>query len=89
MRVVVRVTPGARATRVGGRYGSGEPPVLAVRVTARANDGEANSAVIAAVADALSLPVRAVRIVAGGRSRIKHLEISAQIAKEVGRLLEG
>ena len=89
MRVVVRVTPGARATRVGGRYGTDDPPVLAVRVTAPATDGKANAAVVAALADALKVPVRAVRVVTGGSSRIKHVEISADVAKGIGRLLEG
>ena len=88
MRVVVRVTPGARTTRVGGRYGSGEPPVLAVRVTARAIDGKANAAVVAAIAEALQVPTRTVRVVAGRAARIKHLEISAEVTAAVRRLLE-
>jgi hypothetical protein len=36
MRIVVRVYPGAPATKVGGRYGDSEPPVLIVRVAAHA-----------------------------------------------------
>jgi uncharacterized protein YggU (UPF0235/DUF167 family) len=62
--------------------------VLAVRVTAPATDGRANAAVIAALADALKVPKRNVRIVAGGSSRIKHVEISADVSKQLGRLLE-
>ena len=42
MRLTVRVYPGSRTDRVGGRYGRSEPPVLVVRVTARAVDGQAN-----------------------------------------------
>ncbi|MHB8332088.1 MAG: DUF167 domain-containing protein [Candidatus Dormibacteria bacterium] len=39
MRVSVRVHPDSRRAAVGGRYGSGEPPVLSVWVTAPAVDG--------------------------------------------------
>ena len=88
MRVVVRVTPGARFTRVGGRYGTGDPPMLSVRVTAPATEGKANAAVVAALAAALKVPVRGVRVVAGGASRIKHIEISADVSKEIRQLLE-
>lgn len=88
MRVVVRVTPKARATHVGGRYGTGNPPVLAVRVTAPATDGKANAAVVAALAAALQVPARDVCVVAGGASRIKHIEVSADVTKQIRQLLE-
>lgn len=88
MRVVVRVTPSARVTHVGGRYGTGDPPVLAVRVTARAADGKANAAVVSALAAALEVPARDVCVVAGGASRIKHIEVSADVTKRIRELLE-
>jgi uncharacterized protein YggU (UPF0235/DUF167 family) len=62
--------------------------VLTVRVTAPATDGKANAAVVAALAAALDVPVRAVRVVAGGTSRIKHIEISADVTNGVRQLLE-
>lgn len=88
MRVVVRVTPKARSTRVGGRYGTGNPPVLVVRVTAPATDGKANDAVVAALAAALKVPARDVCLVAGGSSRIKHIEVSADVTRRIRQLLE-
>ncbi len=75
MRVTVRVSPGSRRTEVGGRYGEAEPAVLVVRVSARAVDGKANGAVVAALADAFGVPTRDVRIVTGQRGRTKLLEI--------------
>ena len=69
------MTPGASRAAVGGRYGDTDPPVLAVRVTARAVDGKANEAVVAEIADAFQLPRSQVRIVSGARSRTKVLEL--------------
>lgn len=48
-----------------------------MRVTARAVDGAANSAVVAAVARALGLHRRQVRVAIGRRSRSKLLDIDA------------
>jgi uncharacterized protein YggU (UPF0235/DUF167 family) len=75
VRVNVRVYPGSRRVEAGGRYGTAEPPVLVVRVTARAIDGRANAAVIAAVADAFEVRPRGVRILAGDSSRNKVIEV--------------
>ena len=77
MRIFVRVSPGAPATKVGGRYGDSEPPVLVVRVPARAVDGRANAAVVTALSDALGVPHSQVRIVTGLRSRIKVVEVES------------
>ena len=49
---------------------------LLVRVTAAPVDGAANDAVVATIAAALDLPRRAVRIVSGGTSRNKIVEIT-------------
>lgn len=43
VRIAVRVRPGASRTRVGGRYGEDDPPVLGVSGTQRAVDGAATS----------------------------------------------
>jgi uncharacterized protein len=75
MRVSVRVRPGARVDLVGGRYGDREPPVLVVRVRAPAVDGKANAAVERALAAALGVPSRDVRIVTRLTSRSKTVEI--------------
>lgn len=95
LTIAVRVRPGARRTAVGGRWvGPGDGPVggtpaLIVAVAAPAVDGKANAAVCAAVAAALGLRPRHVRIVSGVRSRDKVLEIdggTATLAATVAKL---
>ncbi len=75
MRVPVRTRPGASRTSVGGRYGTGEPPVLVVAVTAPAVDGRATEAVLRAVADAFGVHRRDVRLVSGSTARTKVVEV--------------
>ncbi|MBF6558149.1 MAG: DUF167 domain-containing protein [Acidimicrobiales bacterium] len=89
MRIVVRVSPGAPATTVGGRYGDSEPPVLIVRVAARAVDGKANAATVRALADALGVSHSLVRIVTGERARTKVVEVESANPDVVAALLRG
>ncbi len=71
MRLRVRVKPGAYEERV-----SREPDgSLLVSVKARAQDGEANEAVVKAVAAFLRVPKTSVRIRSGRSSRHKTLEV--------------
>ena len=71
MRIRVRVKPGAREDRV-----SREPDgSLLVSVTARAQEGKANEAVVKAVAKVMRVPKSSVRIVSGLSSRTKMLEV--------------
>ena len=71
LTVAIRVQPGASRTSVGpGRDG-----VLAVAVGARAVDGAATEAAVRAVADALGVRARRVRLLRGARSREKVLAI--------------
>ncbi|HAE29104.1 MULTISPECIES: DUF167 family protein [Hyphomonas] len=75
-RLTVRVQPKASADRIedwaeddsGRRF-------LKVRVRAVPEDGKANSAVQKLVAKWLGLPKSAVRVVTGGKTRLKGLEI--------------
>jgi uncharacterized protein len=69
------VYPAAKRTSVGGRYGSSDPAVLMVRVTAPAVEGKANEAVLTAVSAAFRLARRNVRIVSGANSRTKVLDL--------------
>ena len=62
---------------MGGRYGDSEPPVLIVRVSARAVYGKANAATISALANALGVSRSSVRIVTGERSRTKVVEVES------------
>jgi uncharacterized protein YggU (UPF0235/DUF167 family) len=89
MRIVVRVSPRAPATKVGGRYGDSEPPVLIVRVAAPAVDGKANAATVRALADALGVPHGLVRIVTGERARTKVVEVESANPDVVAALLRG
>jgi uncharacterized protein (TIGR00251 family) len=76
MRMHVRVSPASSHTKVGGRYGSTDPPILLVRVRAPAVDGKANAAVIAAVALAFGVTRSEVGVISGHTSRHKVLEVA-------------
>lgn len=86
LRVTVRVRPGASRTRVGGSYGEPAAGVLAVSVTARAVDGAATAAVLAAVAEAFGVREREVRLVAGATHRTKVLEVDLDAGTAARRL---
>jgi hypothetical protein len=89
LRVAIRVRPGASRTRVGGAYGDS----LVVAVSARAVDGAATDAALAAVAKALGLRRRAVTLVTGTTSRDKVVEITVAepeaVRQRLRELLEG
>jgi uncharacterized protein len=87
MRLTVRVHPGARGDEVGGRYGSGEPPVLIVRVAAPARDGQANERLVHVLAHAFDVPRGAVTVVAGARGRTKVVDVRGADPDLVARFL--
>lgn len=76
MKLAVRVRTGARADVVGGRLDGPRGPVLLVAVRARAVEGRANEAVVAALASAFGLRRSDVVIAAGPRSRDKTVELA-------------
>lgn len=78
MRVAIRVRPGASRTRVGGLHGDR----IVVAVTARAVDGAATEAALAAVADALGVRRRHVTLVSGATSRDKVVEVDDAVADD-------
>lgn len=87
-RLAVRVQPGASRTHVGGH----REGVLLVRVSARAVEGAANRAVVDAVATALRVRRRQVRVVRGERARDKLLEVTeppADLSARVDSLRDG
>jgi len=88
LRLTVRVHPGASRTRVGGRYGDGEPPVLVVRVTARPVDGRANEAVRAALADAFGIRPGEVTLTAGASARLKVFDLVGADPNRLAALLD-
>ncbi|MEZ5955296.1 MAG: DUF167 family protein [Hyphomonas sp.] len=75
-RLTVRVQPKSSADRVEdwGEDDAGRR-FLKVRVRALPEDGKANAAVEKLVAGWLGVPKSAVRVVTGGKTRLKGLEI--------------
>jgi len=83
IRVPVRVKPGSSRAQVGGRYGDTDQ--LIVAVSAPPVDGAANESVVKAVAKALGLKPRQVRIASGQTSRSKVVAVDVP-PSEVGDL---
>ena len=82
-RLVVKVVPRSKRTAVEGpRDGR-----VVVRVTAPPVDGAANDAAIQALADALRVPRRALRIISGETSRNKTIEVRSLDAGEINARL--
>jgi uncharacterized protein YggU (UPF0235/DUF167 family) len=71
MRITIRVRPGSAHPGVGGEH-SGAP---VVRVSARAVDGKAMEAALAAVAGAFGVRRSAVTLVSGASSRTKIIDV--------------
>jgi uncharacterized protein len=76
LTIAVRVRPGASRTRVGGRYDGPYGPALLVAVTEPPVDGRATEAVVRAVAQALGLRTREVRLRTGTTGRDKLLAVA-------------
>jgi uncharacterized protein (TIGR00251 family) len=66
--LALKVTPKARTEGIEGMNGAGE---LVVKVRVPPEDGKANSAVIALLAEALNLPKSRLEIIRGVQSRHK------------------
>jgi len=71
-RLRLRVTPGARRSGIVGRYGD----AWKVRVAAPPEDGRANAAVVALLAETLELPRGSVTLVSGHGTRDKVVELA-------------
>jgi uncharacterized protein (TIGR00251 family) len=82
-RLRLKVVPGATRAGVVGWLG----PALKIRVTAPPEKGKANAAVAALLAAELGLPPAAVRIVSGGGSPNKIVEIEGASEADVLRRL--
>jgi uncharacterized protein len=83
VRVTIRVRPGSARPGVGG----GHDGALVVRVSARAVDGRATAAALAAVAAAFGLRPAAVTLVTGAASRTKVVEVAGADPAVLDRLL--
>jgi len=85
MRIAVWVRPGSPRPGIGGERDG----ALVIRVRARAVDGKATEAALAAVAAAFGIRRRAVTLVAGASSRAKILEVEGADPATLSRLLAG
>ena len=76
LRLAIRLTPGARATRLdGGEVDAAGKPWLRVRVAAPPVDGQANKALVQFLAKRWRLPKSAIAIVSGASARNKILSL--------------
>lgn len=83
VRIAVWVRPGSARPGVGGEHDG----ALVVRVSARAVDGQATAAALAAVADAFGVRRPAVTLVAGAASRRKMVDVDGADPATLDRLL--
>jgi uncharacterized protein len=84
----VRVTPKASVDAVEGIEMRAGGPVLAVRVRALPDKGEANGAVIGALAKWLSEPKGQLRVASGAKSRLKQVLVAGEPAALMAKLSE-
>ena len=82
VRVAVHVQPRASRSEIIGQHGA----ALKVRLQAPPVDGAANEALVRLLADALDVPERSVRVVAGATSRSKMVEVDGTTADAVRAL---
>ena len=75
----VRVTPRASRDGIEGEYQG----ALRVRLTAPAVEDRANDALRRLLAESLNVPLSAVRIVAGGRSRTKRVSVAGATRSQI------
>ncbi|MHB1785759.1 MAG: DUF167 domain-containing protein [Acidimicrobiales bacterium] len=73
----IHVRPGASTTAVGGKHDG----ALVVRVVEPADAGRATDAALRAVARALAVPRRSVKLVRGATARRKLLEIEVGLVQ--------
>ena len=78
----VRVQPRASCDEIVGEY----QDALKIRLTAPPVDDRANEALCRLLAARLKVPLAAVRIASGGRSRTKRVEVNGVTAAMIRRL---
>jgi uncharacterized protein (TIGR00251 family) len=85
VEIEIRVIPRARKTALGGvRDGA-----LLVRLAAPPIDNAANETLKVFLGDLLHVPIRAIRIISGERSRRKRVSIAGIGGDEVRRRVQG
>ena len=83
MRITIRVKPASTRPGVGGEHDG----ALVVRVSARAVDGKATEAALAAVAGSFGVHRSTVRLVSGASNRTKIIDIDAGDPRILAALL--
>jgi uncharacterized protein (TIGR00251 family) len=83
IRLEVYIQPRASKTELAGMHGG----VIKIRIAAPAVENAANRALIDFVAQNLGIAKRSVRVIAGGASRRKVLEIDGVTAGEIAARL--
>jgi uncharacterized protein len=84
MIFAVRVTPRASRNGIEGEHQG----ALKVRLTAPPVEDRANDALLRLLAGHLNVPRSAVRIIAGGKSRAKRVEIAGVTRAQVIEMVE-
>ena len=82
VRFAVRVRPRASRNAIEGTWQG----VLRVRLSAPPVDDRANEALRRLLAESLKIPVTAVRIISGERSRTKRVEVRGVSAEQIRSL---
>ena len=82
----VRVTPKASGDTVEGMKMRAGGPVLAVKVRALPDKGEANGAVVGVLAKWLSEPKGQLRVASGAKSRLKQVLVAGEPAALMAKL---
>ena len=83
VHVHLKVVPGASRAGLAGLYGDR----LKVRVTAPAESGKANKAVLALLAEALGVAVQQLRVVRGASNPLKTVAVAGVDVADVERRL--
>ena len=84
VEIAVRVIPRARKSEIAGVRAD----AVLIRLAAPPVDGAANAALVEDfLGRQLDLPARSIRVVSGGRARLKRLAVSGATVETVKRLL--
>jgi uncharacterized protein (TIGR00251 family) len=84
--IAVRLTPKASSDEVQGVENTADGPVLKARVRAIPDKGKANQAAVVLIAEWLGEPKSRAELVAGGKSRLKHILIRGDTQALTGKL---
>ncbi|MEW4468856.1 DUF167 domain-containing protein [Parasphingorhabdus sp. JC815] len=73
--ITIKATPNAGENLIVISQGIAEPVRLHIRVTATAEDGKANEAILKLLSKALGVPKTTLTLVRGAKARVKRIQI--------------